>query len=263
MEKEIYFVYDGWNIIEEITRVGGSDTSRYFVWGLDISQSLQGAGSIGGLIASVDASTPAMYYYQYDANGNVGQVVNASDGSTAAAYDYDPFGNIIHSTGILAYANPFRFSTKYFDRETGLYYYGYRYYSVRIGRWLTKDPLEEQGGLNLYAFCLNNPINFFDALGLIWVTIDHDYHGTHNLLTFLFNRIVSIIGKGDEPSIAGSDPKELERTRRDVIQEWQHDPENPCRDSEHTIGARRKITQTFKQKPPRQREELWDKNTTH
>jgi len=62
--------------------------------------------------------------------------------------------------------NPFRFSTKYYDAEIGLYYYGYRYYSPSMGRWLNRDPIEEQGGLNLYGFVGNNPVDRWDFLGL-------------------------------------------------------------------------------------------------
>ncbi|MFN0138230.1 MAG: RHS repeat-associated core domain-containing protein [Phycisphaerae bacterium] len=69
-------------------------------------------------------------------------------------------------SGNYADANPFRFSTKYFDAETGLSYYGYRYYSARLGRWLSRDPIGEAGGVNLYGFVLNSPPNFFEALGL-------------------------------------------------------------------------------------------------
>lgn len=47
LEKELLFVYDGWNLVEEITVAGATESSRYFVWGLDLSQSLQGAGGIG------------------------------------------------------------------------------------------------------------------------------------------------------------------------------------------------------------------------
>jgi RHS repeat-associated protein len=62
--------------------------------------------------------------------------------------------------------NPFRFSTKYVDAETGLYYYGYRYYSVELGRWWTRDPIGERGGFNLYGFVRNNGVNAVDILGL-------------------------------------------------------------------------------------------------
>jgi RHS repeat-associated protein len=60
----------------------------------------------------------------------------------------------------------FRFSAKYTDGETGLIYYGYRYYQPSTGRWPSRDPLEEEGGLNLFAFCANGPINGYDAVGL-------------------------------------------------------------------------------------------------
>ena len=106
------------------------------------------------------------YHYLYDANGNVGQVVDSSDGSLAAHYEYDPYGNLVSSDGVFAQQNPYRFSTKYFDPEASLYYYGYRYYSAEFGRWVNRDPLEERGGLNIYSPFINNPINNSDSLGL-------------------------------------------------------------------------------------------------
>jgi len=66
----------------------------------------------------------------------------------------------------MAKANPFRFSTKYQDDETDLLYYGYRYYNAGTGRWVSRDPIGERGGLNLYAFVQNSPATTFDALGL-------------------------------------------------------------------------------------------------
>jgi len=66
----------------------------------------------------------------------------------------------------LAEVNPYRFSTKYFDDETELYYYGYRYYSPELGRWLIRDPIEERGGINLYGFIGNDAINKWDYLGM-------------------------------------------------------------------------------------------------
>jgi RHS repeat-associated protein len=162
--EERLFVYQGWNLVEEIRLAEGKEESRYFVWGLDLSQSLQGAGGVGGLLAMVEEG--GSHLYAYDANGNVGQVVKASDGSLAAAYEYDPFGRLTASSGGMAEANPFRFSTKYFDGESGFYYYGYRYYAVALGRWVSRDPIEEEGGINLYGFVGNDPINSHDYLGL-------------------------------------------------------------------------------------------------
>lgn len=96
----------------------------------------------------------------------MGQLVDAADGSLAAHYEYDPFGKLLVSTGTEAANNSFRFSMKYFDPEMGLYYYGLRYYSPELGRWTTRDPIGEGGGLNLYAFAGNNPIGGVDILGL-------------------------------------------------------------------------------------------------
>ena len=77
-----------------------------------------------------------------------------------------PFGELIRATGPMAKLNPFRFSTKYQDDETDLIYYGYRYYNASIGRWLSRDPLAERGGKNLYGFVNNNPVRRYDRLGL-------------------------------------------------------------------------------------------------
>jgi len=66
----------------------------------------------------------------------------------------------------IAFTNPFRFSTKYVDIESGHLNYGHRLYNPTTGRWLSKDPIEEDGGLNLYGFVLNNAINAYDILGL-------------------------------------------------------------------------------------------------
>ncbi|MCP4345580.1 MAG: RHS repeat-associated core domain-containing protein, partial [Desulfobacterales bacterium] len=166
-EAEKLFVYDGWNMICEITSENSQPaTEKYYVWGLDLSQSLQGAGGIGGLIATLDNSASVVYYYLYDANGNVGQLVNATDGSIAAHYEYDPFGNTIKAEGEYKDSNPYCFSTKFSDSETGLIYFGFRFYYPTLGRWLNRDPIGEKGGLNLYAFVLNNPCNLLDLLGL-------------------------------------------------------------------------------------------------
>ena len=89
-------------------------------------------------------------------------------------YEYGPFGEPLRATGALAKINPFRFSTKYEDNETGLLYYGYRYYTAATGRWLSRDPIEEEGGLNLSAFVTNDPINFVDPYGFSELSED-DY----------------------------------------------------------------------------------------
>ncbi len=71
----------------------------------------------------------------------------------------------MRSTGTMAKNNPFRFSSKYQDDETDLLYYGYRYYNVSTGSWISKDLIEELGGENLYAFLGNAGIIRWDLLG--------------------------------------------------------------------------------------------------
>jgi RHS repeat-associated protein len=91
--------------------------------------------------------------------------VDALSGTVSGNVEYDPFGGLLRKTGA-ASACPIDYSTKYRDKETGLLYYGYRY--LKDGRWLSKDPIEEQGGENLYGFSNNDAINGFDLLGLEW-----------------------------------------------------------------------------------------------
>jgi RHS repeat-associated protein len=94
-------------------------------------------------------------------------LVNAATGAIAAQYEYGPFGELIRATGPMAFINPFLFSTKYYDWETGLYYYGYRYYNPSTGRWPSRDPEQEQGGENLYVIVSNDPVGDVDFLGLV------------------------------------------------------------------------------------------------
>ena len=137
------YLYDAWNVIcEQVTLAGGQTSNRYYVWGLDLSNSLQGAGGVGGLLA---AYTPdGEWFYCYDGNGNVTTLVNTADGAISATYDYSPFGLTVAQTGPATDANTYRFSTKWQD-ETGLYYYGYRCYDAGIGRWIKRDPAGEAG----------------------------------------------------------------------------------------------------------------------
>jgi len=78
-----------------------------------------------------------------------------------------PFGELIRATGLLAKLTPFMFSTKFYDWESGLYYFGYRYYNPSTGRWLSRDPAEEDASLNLYAILNNDPVDDVDDLGLV------------------------------------------------------------------------------------------------
>ena len=113
------------------------------------------------LAVSVDG---AFHVPCYDHNGNVVRYVSET-GTASAQYVYDPYGNVVESSGPLADTFDFGFSTKCRDRETGLVAYQRRFYSPDLGRWLNRDPIEERGGENLYAFCGNAPSQNFDLQG--------------------------------------------------------------------------------------------------
>jgi RHS repeat-associated protein len=100
-------------------------------------------------------------------SGNVTALVDAADGSVVARYDYSPFGMTVLADGSAADANPWRFSTKYHDSETALVYYGYRYYSPELGRWINRDPIQEKGGVALYVVGRNGLVNTCDPTGLM------------------------------------------------------------------------------------------------
>ena len=158
------YIYDGWNLLVELD--GANAVVNSFTWGLDLSGTLQGAGGVGGLIAIKPAASAARFA-AYDGNGNVVALIDAGTGQTDTHYEYGPFGESLRATGAMATANPFRFSTKYTDGETDLVYYGHRYYNSSTGRWPSRDPIEEKGGRNLYAFVGNNGVNSTDPLGLL------------------------------------------------------------------------------------------------
>jgi RHS repeat-associated protein len=87
----------------------------------------------------------------------------------------------------MAKLNPFMFSTKFYDWETGLYYYGYRYYNPSTGRWLSRDPIGERGGKNLYAFVLNRPTYYIDRFGLDNSICEHLEAEIENAIKNLFS----------------------------------------------------------------------------
>jgi RHS repeat-associated protein len=180
------FVWSGWLMLVEIDASGETDAvMRQNTWGLDLAGQNGGgiayaAGGIGGLLAvhdtrgTVPTGDDLDGVFTYDANGNVGQVVDLtattwSSAAITAHYEYAPHGGVTNTISGYAYAaeNPWRFSTKQWDPETALGYWGRRYYSAALGRWLNEDPIEERGGVNLYAYARNNPIDRGDVLGLL------------------------------------------------------------------------------------------------
>jgi RHS repeat-associated protein len=106
-----------------------------YVWGSDLSGSMQGAGGVGGLLeVSCYGSATKNCFPAFDGNGNVAALIHAADGTVAANDEYAAFGEPVRVTGVMAGNNPFRFSTKYADDESDLLYYDYRYYKPSLRR---------------------------------------------------------------------------------------------------------------------------------
>jgi RHS repeat-associated protein len=167
--EDLKFISDPLLFGRHIAELNASDSAlvRTYVWGLDLSGTEQGAGGVGGLLMFTHHGSPvATHFSAYDGNGNVVVLVSASDGSATAHYEYGPFGEPIRVSGPAAGLNPFRFSTKRTDPTTELVLYEYRVYQPRTGRWLNRDALGEFGGMNLYGMAGNDPVNWFDVLGL-------------------------------------------------------------------------------------------------
>ncbi len=156
-------IWDDFNIVAEI----GANETRYNIWGLDLSQTPQGAGGVGGLLAVAVAggADPGMFHPAYDANGNITGYADAT-GDVVATRSYSPFGETTTATGA---ADTFThwWSTKLWDPVTGFSEYEFRMYHPALGRWISRDIIGERRGLNLLiAFSLNNPVSRIDRFGL-------------------------------------------------------------------------------------------------
>ena len=116
------------------------------------------------------------YYYMYNGHADVTALINAATGNIDATYYYDAFGNIVESTGVAKDRNSILYAGYQYDKETGLYYLNARMYDPKIARFLQedtytgdpKDPLS----LNLYTYCANNPLIYYDPTGHVYVPLE-------------------------------------------------------------------------------------------
>jgi len=163
----VRYVYDGMVVLQE--RDGNNLPTVTYTRGRDLSGSLQGAGGIGGLLALTvhsSLSTPHLYYHA-DGNGNVTCLINEKQ-ALVARYVYEPFGNVLSLSGPLAEVNLYRFSSKEAHPVSGLVYYGFRFYDPNLQRWVNRDPIGEEGGINPHQCSQNQPPNGWDTDGLTY-----------------------------------------------------------------------------------------------
>jgi RHS repeat-associated protein len=137
------FVWCGQELCEQRDLTGATVTKRFFGEGEQISG--------------------VNYFFTKDHLGSVREMTDAS-GTIHVRYDYDPYGRKTKISGDLD--ADFGFTGHYIHQTSGLYLTLYRAYDSDLGRWLSRDPMEEEMGLNLYEYVVNNPINAIDPNGL-------------------------------------------------------------------------------------------------
>jgi RHS repeat-associated protein len=176
LQSETRYIYMGNLVIQE--RDASNNPNVGYTRGNDLSGTFEGAGGIGGLLGRSSgysaASWSTHHHYHADGGGNVTALVDSSQ-SISASYRYDSYGNLLSSSGTMAAANLYRFSSKQFQTNSMLYYYGYRFYDPVAQRWLNRDPIGEWGGLNLYNYVANNPVIRIDAFGLCYCGLPSVY----------------------------------------------------------------------------------------
>jgi RHS repeat-associated protein len=161
------YIYDGPNIVTEYD--GSWNEKAKYTHTQDIDDPLtvtQGANT---------------FYYHKDGLGSVVNLTDAS-GNVAKSYTYKSFGEIHSETGSLV--QPFAFTGREYDSESGLYFYRARYYDPRAGRFLTKDPIGFAGGdMNLYRYVFNDPINWVDPFGNdVKITITRRFYTLNSVI---------------------------------------------------------------------------------
>jgi len=138
------YVWEGAEIIESRTADGSTSLQRYYSQGF------------------MDSDGTALYYTR-DHLGSVRELMDAQQ-VVRARYDYDPYGRMTKISGDKD--SPFLYAGYFWHSYSGLYLTLYREYDANLGRWISRDPLDEDGGMNLYAYVSNRPIIATDRLGL-------------------------------------------------------------------------------------------------
>jgi RHS repeat-associated protein len=150
------FVYDGDNVVADM--VGGGMSRMYVTPILDQNLSM----------VDVASSTPAAYYYSQDGLGSVRTLTDAK-GAVQNAYDYTAFGIPTATTTSETVNNRYTYTGREASPVGGPMYYRYRHYYPGVGRFGRRDPIYTAGGVNVYAYVGNQPLNRIDPLGMKWI----------------------------------------------------------------------------------------------
>ena len=166
--------YDGFR--RRIEKNVAGVITRYVYDGEDIVMEFDGANTLAARYSHGDGRDQPLsterggqsFFYQADHQGSVTQITDAA-GFVVNTYEYDSYGRI--EASIEGIANPFTYTAREFDAESGLYFYRARYYDAETGRFLNQDPIGfAAGDANLYRYVFNNPVNLTDPDGEIAIS---------------------------------------------------------------------------------------------
>lgn len=156
-----------------IQKSGPNGTANYLYDGARLMEEVDSSGNVlARYTHSPEVDEPlsmlrgtATSYYQNDGIGSITSLSNQAV-ALASTYTFDSFSQLTASTGTIT--NPFRYTGREFDTETGIYYYRARYFDPGSGRFISEDPIRfgGDGGPNFYAYVNNDPTDFVDPLGL-------------------------------------------------------------------------------------------------
>ena len=125
-----------------------------------------GAKAVSGNFKENDEYEKMQFYYHPDHLGSSSYITNL-DGEVAQHIEYVPFGEVFIEERNNTWNTPYLFNAKEFDEETGMYYYGARYYEPRLSLWMSTDPMQEKySNISTYCYVSNNPIKYIDIVGL-------------------------------------------------------------------------------------------------
>ena len=158
------FIYDPYGRLAKIVDPG--NTVRQFVWSDDLlCEERDASGNVTKqFFGWGEIINGTKYIYTRDHLGSVREMTD-SGGNVIAEYSYDPYGNVTKLQGS-GPDSDFLYAGYFYHKPSGLYITAHRVYSPKLGRWISRDPIGERGGVNQYAYVLNSPVQWSDQTGL-------------------------------------------------------------------------------------------------
>ncbi len=171
------FAYDGNNhLVSATAQNGATSTTTHFFWcGESLCEQRDANDKVIRRFFAEGEEAPAagtLLYYGLDQKGDVRDILSAQTGALVGSVDYDPYGNVLKTTGQVSAG--FGFGQMLGDTSAALMRANFRFYDPRLGTWISRNPSGEAAGPNAYGYAAGNPIGNTDPLGADDATDDED-----------------------------------------------------------------------------------------